>query len=72
MDTDRKDQGATAKGVTSPLDAEITRTECKECGAAVFGLNGRFACTLCGWCNHWSQGLSELPTAEDDPDYPGA
>lgn len=49
---------------------EITRTECKGCGSEVMGLNGRFACTLCGWCNHWSEGLTALPSAEDDPDFP--
>ncbi|NMI57111.1 MULTISPECIES: hypothetical protein [unclassified Streptomyces] len=51
-------------------DAEITATECRECGAEVHGLNGRYACGLCGWVNHWSQGSTALPRAEDDPDHP--
>lgn len=51
--------------------SEITATECRECGAQVHGLNGRYACGLCGWVNHWSQGSTALPRAEDDPDYPG-
>jgi ribosomal protein S27AE len=51
--------------------AEITTTECPECGAAVSGLNGRYACGLCGWVNHWSQGSGRLPTAQEDPDWDG-
>lgn len=51
------------------LAAEITSTECRGCGAQVSGLNNRYACSLCGWTNHWSEGSSDLPTAEDDPDY---
>ncbi|MFE4818656.1 hypothetical protein ACFRFU_19915 [Streptomyces sp. NPDC056704] len=50
--------------------SEITTTGCRDCGAEVHGLNGRYACGLCGWVNHWSQGDTELPGAEDDPDYP--
>ncbi|MDG4865860.1 hypothetical protein P8605_47690 [Streptomyces sp. T-3] len=56
---------------TSPTGAEITSTECPQCGAQVAGLNGRYACGICGWVNHWSQGHGDLPTAEQDPDYPG-
>ncbi|MGV9705283.1 hypothetical protein [Streptomyces sp. NPDC003483] len=51
--------------------AEITTTECRECGVELHGLNGRYACGLCGWVNHWSEGSTALPRAEDDPDYPG-
>lgn len=51
--------------------AEITMTECRECGVQVYGLNGRYACGVCGWVNHWSQGHTVLPRAEDDPDHPG-
>ncbi|MEU0038461.1 hypothetical protein [Streptomyces sp. NPDC006333] len=57
---------------TTLADAEITATECHDCGAQVHGLNGRYACGLCGWVNHWSQGSTTLPRAEDDPDYPGS
>jgi ribosomal protein S27AE len=52
-------------------DSEITTTECLQCGAEVHGLNGRYACGLCGWVNHWSQGSTTLPQAEDDPAHPG-
>ena len=38
---------------------------------AVSGLDGRYTCTACGWTNPWWEGHSSLPTAEDDPDYPG-
>ncbi|MFF2847342.1 hypothetical protein ACFVT5_13500 [Streptomyces sp. NPDC058001] len=51
--------------------AEITRAECRGCGAEVHGLNGRYACGVCGWVNHWAEGSAELPRAQDDPDYPG-
>lgn len=50
--------------------AQITETECRNCGAQVNGLNNRYACGLCGWVNHWAEGTSELPTLEDDPDCP--
>lgn len=52
--------------------AQITETECRLCGARVAGLNNRYACNLCGWVNHWSEGTSALPTASDDPDQQGA
>lgn len=50
---------------------EITTTICRGCGADVSGVNGRYACGRCGWCNHWSEGTRELMRPEDDPDYPG-
>ncbi|MER5888624.1 hypothetical protein ABT160_32770 [Streptomyces sp. NPDC001941] len=55
---------------SSAAESEITRTDCPQCGAEVLGVNGRYACTLCSWCNHWSEGHGDLPTAQDDPDYP--
>ena len=60
-----------ADRATPPTVAEITTTECRECGAEVSGLNGRYACPLCGWVNHWSQGSNRLPTAREDPDRNG-
>lgn len=51
------------------LDAlEITEQECRQCGTLIAGLNGRYACALCGWVNDHSEGHSPLPRAEDDPD----
>ncbi|KUH39066.1 hypothetical protein NRO40_29750 [Streptomyces changanensis] len=50
---------------------EITTTACRECGAQVAGLNGRYACGVCGWVNPWWEGSNTLPAAEEDPDYPG-
>ncbi|MEU6733883.1 hypothetical protein [Streptomyces physcomitrii] len=50
--------------------AEITTTECRGCGAQVSGLGGRYACGVCGWVNHWSQGSGDLPGPEADPDHP--
>lgn len=57
--------------VSGAAPPEITRTDCQQCGTEVYGLAGRYACPLCGWVNHHSEGHSPLPTAEDDPDYPG-
>ncbi|WTK07969.1 hypothetical protein OG346_20945 [Streptomyces sp. NBC_01530] len=53
------------------LLTEITTTECRQCGTLLSGVDGRYACTLCGWANHWSEGHRDLPSAEDDPDWPG-
>ncbi|MER6675128.1 hypothetical protein [Streptomyces sp. NPDC000983] len=47
---------------------EITTTDCRGCGAEVSGVNGRYACGVCGWANHWSEGHNTLPGAEEDPD----
>ncbi|MFI8191646.1 hypothetical protein ACIF8T_22980 [Streptomyces sp. NPDC085946] len=44
----------------------ITTTGCRRCGTEISGVNGRYACGVCGWTNHWSEGHSDLPTAEDD------
>ncbi|MER7001104.1 hypothetical protein [Streptomyces sp. NPDC000410] len=49
---------------------EITRTECKRCGSEVFGIDGRYACSVCAWVNHWSEGHRALPEARDDADCP--
>jgi hypothetical protein len=54
-----------------PSTQEITSTDCRECGSKVSGLKGRYACGICGWVNPWYEGHGELPTAEDDPDWPG-
>ncbi|MGW3416449.1 hypothetical protein [Streptomyces phaeochromogenes] len=62
---------ASSSPAAAPTGAEITTTECRGCGAMVSGLNGRYACGVCGWVNDWSEGHTVLPTAEDDPDYPG-
>lgn len=45
---------------------EITRTDCRQCGTEVHGIDGRYACPLCGWVNHWSEGHSTLPGEMDD------
>ncbi|MDX3849708.1 hypothetical protein [Streptomyces sp. AK02-01A] len=47
---------------------QITESECRSCGCLIAGLDGRYACGVCGWSNHWSEGHRELPAAEDDPD----
>lgn len=50
---------------------KITRTDCDRCGTRVSGIDGRYACGVCGWVNHWSEGHRPLPPAEADVDYPG-
>ncbi|GLW47183.1 hypothetical protein Stsp02_28450 [Streptomyces sp. NBRC 14336] len=62
----------TAASAAAFLNAqEITTTDCRGCGAEVSGVNGRYACGVCGWTNHWSEGHNELPGAEEDPDARG-
>ncbi|GHH56299.1 hypothetical protein [Streptomyces candidus] len=53
-------------GIPRPETAVITRTDCPCCGARVEGLDGRYACALCGWVNHWTQGHHELHHAEEN------
>ncbi|MFB6814173.1 hypothetical protein ACFCV8_06475 [Streptomyces sp. NPDC056347] len=53
-------------GTSSVPRGEITRTNCRRCGHEVYGVDGRYACPLCGWVNHWSAGHTTLPTADDD------
>ncbi|MEU5957816.1 hypothetical protein [Streptomyces sp. NPDC047525] len=45
---------------------EITTTDCRQCGTQVSGVNGRYACGVCGWVNNWSEGHNELPSGDDD------
>ncbi|PZT68247.1 hypothetical protein DN402_07990 [Streptomyces sp. SW4] len=45
---------------------QITNTQCGQCGTEISGVNGRYACGVCGWTNHWSEGNRPLPTAADD------
>ncbi|KAA0943104.1 MULTISPECIES: hypothetical protein [Streptomyces] len=63
--------GEAGDAVATAAGAEITTTDCRQCGAQVSGLNNRYACSYCGWVNHWSEGSNVLPSAEDDPDHPG-
>lgn len=58
-------------GPDGPIGQQITETDCQRCGTRLAGLNGRYACGVCEWVNPWSEGHRDLPTAEDDPDYPG-
>ncbi|MFF0744969.1 hypothetical protein ACFYVL_31665 [Streptomyces sp. NPDC004111] len=58
-----------------PVPPEITHSVCPRCHADIDGLNGRYACTLCGWVNHWSEGQGELPAPDghlpEPPPEPG-
>ncbi|WP_353940172.1 hypothetical protein ABII15_00295 [Streptomyces sp. HUAS MG91] len=45
---------------------QITERACEKCGTMIAGVNGRYACGGCGWSNHWSEGLTQLPTSGDD------
>jgi hypothetical protein len=53
-----------------PAPTEITETDCRQCGTRIAGLDGRYACPLCGWVNGHSEGHHPLPPASDDPDGP--
>lgn len=71
MTTDQTARSApeTAAAAAAFLDSqEITTTNCRECGSEVAGVNGRYACGVCGWVNNWAEGNTELPTADQDPD----
>ncbi|URM92490.1 hypothetical protein LUW75_23895 [Streptomyces sp. MRC013] len=57
----------TAATQTTP---EITTTMCSACGSQVSGLNGRYACGVCGWVNNWAEGHTALPHAEEDSRAP--
>ncbi|MFD3553038.1 hypothetical protein ACFWWA_13120 [Streptomyces goshikiensis] len=56
---------------TTPLTApELTEAECRRCGTYIAGLDGRYACGVCGWVNDHSEGHRRLPRADEDPDRP--
>lgn len=56
---------------TAPLPApELTEAECRRCGTYIAGLDGRYACGVCGWVNDHSEGHRRLPRAAEDPDRP--
>ncbi|MFE9484473.1 hypothetical protein ACFYNM_38575 [Streptomyces spororaveus] len=56
---------------TAPLPPpELTEAECRRCGTYIAGLDGRYACGVCGWVNDHSEGHRRLPRADEDPDRP--
>ncbi|WP_405493648.1 hypothetical protein [Streptomyces sp. NBC_00096] len=56
---------------TAPLPApELTEAECRRCGTYIAGLDGRYACGVCGWVNDHTEGHRRLPRADEDPDRP--
>ncbi|MGW6709134.1 hypothetical protein ACWGDE_30180 [Streptomyces sp. NPDC054956] len=60
-----------ADSATAPLPApELTEAECRRCGTYIAGLDGRYACGVCGWVNDHSEGHRRLPRADEDPDRP--
>ncbi|MGW3335142.1 hypothetical protein ACWDF9_31920 [Streptomyces rubiginosohelvolus] len=42
---------------------EITFIGCARCGTLIAGLDGRYACSGCGWVNEWTEGHRPLPEA---------
>ncbi|MCP9946874.1 hypothetical protein LUX12_21995 [Streptomyces somaliensis] len=54
------------QAATTQTPPEITTTMCSACGSQVSGLNGRYACGVCGWVNNWAEGHADLPHAEGD------
>ncbi|MBW5484136.1 hypothetical protein GPJ59_20170 [Streptomyces bambusae] len=66
----RRSHGTAAES-TAPLPApELTEAECRRCGTLIAGLDGRYACGVCGWVNDHSEGHRRLPRADEDPDLP--
>ncbi|MFG2296624.1 hypothetical protein [Streptomyces sp. NPDC048603] len=64
-------RGAATPETTAPLPApELTESECRRCGTLIAGLDGRYACGVCGWVNDHSEGHRRLPRADEDPDRP--
>lgn len=56
---------------TAPLPPpELTVSECRRCGTLIAGLDGRYACGVCGWVNDHSEGHRRLPREDEDPDRP--
>lgn len=56
---------------TAPLPPpELTEAECRRCGTYIAGLDGRYACGVCGWVNDHAEGHRRLPRADEDPDRP--
>ncbi|MFC6985509.1 hypothetical protein [Streptomyces cirratus] len=71
----RRTAGAPFRGdcaeSAAPLPApELTEAECRRCGTYIAGLDGRYACGVCGWVNDHSEGHRRLPRADEDPDRP--
>ncbi|RPK68900.1 hypothetical protein EES43_00835 [Streptomyces sp. ADI96-02] len=46
-----------------PEHPEITYIACARCGTQIAGLDGRYACSGCGWVNEWTEGHRPLPAA---------
>ncbi|MER6249343.1 hypothetical protein ABT210_39810 [Streptomyces griseorubiginosus] len=62
----------TAAAAAAFLDGqEITTTNCRRCGTEISGVKGRYSCGACGWTNPWHEGHGGLPSAQEDPDWPG-
>lgn len=71
-DQPTRNASETAAAAASFLEGqEITTTDCPQCGTQLAGIKGRYSCGSCGWSNPWYEGHGTLPTAEDDPDWPG-
>ncbi|MFJ7259954.1 hypothetical protein ACIQV2_07285 [Streptomyces globosus] len=71
--TPRPTRADPSAAAPAPLPApEITEAECRRCGTYIAGLDGRYACGVCGWVNDHSEGHRRLPRADEDPDRPPA
>ncbi|MFE2550081.1 hypothetical protein ACFXGI_16230 [Streptomyces sp. NPDC059355] len=71
--TRRPTRAEPSADATARLPApELTEAECRRCGTYIAGLDGRYACGVCGWVNDHSEGHRRLPTADEDPDRPAA
>ncbi|PWS46476.1 hypothetical protein DKT74_07065 [Streptomyces sp. ZEA17I] len=54
---------AAARAEPGTEHPEITYIGCARCGTQIAGLDGRYACSGCGWVNEWTEGHRPLPTA---------
>lgn len=61
---------APGPAVPEPAAPELTEAECRRCGTYIAGLDGRYACGVCGWVNDHTEGHRRLPRADEDPDRP--
>ncbi len=52
-----------ADGEAATEHPDITYIGCARCGTLIAGLDGRYACSGCGWVNEWTEGHRPLPGA---------
>ncbi|MDX2747289.1 hypothetical protein OG927_32625 [Streptomyces clavifer] len=56
-----QEQSARLEKPQAFVPPEITYMACAQCGTQIAGLDGRYACSGCGWVNEWTEGHRHLP-----------